>query len=301
MTDEVLDNPSPGASDATPVSDQSTNIVSAPEVAAPVAPQTWPDNWRQAMAGDDEKELKRLERMKSPNDVFKSYRELEKLKSGFTPPPKKPEDGATPEEVKAYRDYLGVPESHSGYDLKFDDGTAIGEDVMPHIEGFLKHAHANNMSPEVVKSSIKFYMDDIAQEQERISTLNYEAKINGIAELKSEWGGEYKGNINSIQSLFADAPEGTMDSLLNARGPDGLNFANNPANIKWLVGLAKTINPTASLLPSGANDLASIDTELDKLRTQMNSSDPVERNKYWKDPKAQERLLALTQAKQKAV
>ncbi len=297
MTDEVLDNPSPGASDA-PVD---TNIINTPDAAAPVVPQTWPDNWRQEMAGGDEKELKRLERMKAPTDVYKSYRELEKLKSSFVPAPKRPEAGATPEELKAYREHIGVPEDYKGYDLRFDDGTAIGEDVMPHVEGFLKHAHENNMPPDVVKSSLKFYMDDIAREQDRIAELNYEAKTNGIAELKSEWGGEYKGNINSIQSLFADAPEGTMDSLLNARGADGLNFANNPANIKWLVGLAKTINPTASLLPSGANDLASIDTELDKLKGQMNSKDPTESAKYWKDPKAQARFLALTQAKQKAV
>lgn len=294
MTDETLDNPDNGTGDIV-----ETSIIDTPEAKAPIVPQTWPDNWRHELSGGDEKELKRLERMKSPADVYKSYRELEKIKSSFTPPPKKPGEGATPEEIKAYRDYVGIPDDPKGYDLNFDDGTAIGEDVMPHIEGFLKHAHESGLSKDAVKSTLKFYMDDITKEQSRIKELNDEARINGITDLKSEWGGEFKGNMNAIQSLFTEAPEGVMDSLLNARDEAGLKFANNPANIRWLVGLAKTINPTASLLPAGANDASSIDTELEKLQGQMNSKDPAERNKYWKDPNAQSRYLALTQAKQK--
>ena len=100
MTD-TLDNPEPGSSD--------TTILNSPEPAPIQAPQTWPDNWRQEMAGGDEKELKRLERMKAPTDVYKSYRELEKLKSSFTPPPKRPTADSSPEEVAAYREAAGLP------------------------------------------------------------------------------------------------------------------------------------------------------------------------------------------------
>lgn len=289
MSDEILDNPAPEAS-------PSQNIIDTPE---PVlsAPQTWPENWRHEMSGGDEKELKRLERMKSPADVFKSYRELEKMKSSFVPPPKKPGEGATEDEIKAYRQHIGVPESPKDYDLNFDDGTAIGDDVMPMVEGFLEFAHKSNLPGDVVKSTLKFYMDDVAKRQDELHTLNEEARINGTAELKAEWGGEFKGNINSIQSLFSEAPKGTMEALLNATDASGLKFANNPDNIRWLVGIAKQLNPTASLLPAGANDEASINTELEKLVAQMNSKDPAERDKYWKNPKAQDRYLKLSQAK----
>lgn len=294
MTEAALDNPAPGTGDIV-----DPNIIDTPADKAPVVPQTWPDNWRHELSGGDEKELKRLERMKSPADVYKSYRELERLKSSYTPPPKKPGEGATPEEIKAYRDHAGIPDDPKGYDLNFDDGTAIGEDMMPYVEGFLKHAHDSGLPKDVVKSTLKFYMEDVAREQSKIASLNDEARVNGITNLKSEWGAEFKGNMNAIQSLFTEAPEGVMQSLLNARDESGLKFANNEANIRWLVGLAKSINPTASLLPAGANDASSIDTELEKLQGQMNSQDKAERDKYWKDPKAQARYLALTQAKQK--
>jgi hypothetical protein len=296
MTDEILDNPTFGSGDQTAIA---TNIINTAEPLVPVAPQTWPDNWRQEMAGNDEKELKRLERMKSPADVYKSYREIEKLKSSFTPIPKKPTAESTPEEVKAYRDHLGIPETFDKYDLSFDDGTAVGEDLMPQVNGFLQYAHEHNIPPEFVKGPLKFFLDDVAREKEAIAERNDEARIEGSAKLRAEWGNaEYKGNINAIQSLFTDAPEGTMDRLLNAADSSGLKFANNADNIRWLVGLAKTINPTASLLPAGANDAAGIETELAKLQSQMNSHDSVERNKYWKDQKAQSRYLELTKAKQ---
>jgi hypothetical protein len=295
MTDEILDNLQASPSDT----QQDVNITNTPAESAPVVPQTWPDNWRYEMAGGDEKELNRLERKKAPTDVYKSYRELEKIKSSCVPAPKKPTSESTPEEVKAYRESIGVPEDYKAYDLSFDDGTAIGEDLMPAVDGYLKFAHESNLPPEVVKSNIKWFMDDIAQEQARVKQANDEARVNGLVQLKSEWGGEFQGNMNAIHSLFTEAPEGVQQSLFNAVGADGLKFANNPDNIRWLVNVAKAINPTASLLPAGVNTEAGIDTELEKLQSMMHSKDPAESNKYWKDPKAQERFLALTQAKQK--
>lgn len=297
MTDDVLDNlANDSSSDNVDLSsDVSTN---EPQVVAETKPlQSWPDNWRELMSGGDEKELKRLQRMASPEAQYKSYRELEKIKSSFTPPPKKPTADSTPEEVKAYRDAVGVPDDYNGYDLNFDDGTTIGDDQKPMVEGYLKYAHENNLSKDQVKNQLQWYMKDVAEQQQALYEKNEQAAVEGRVALKAEWGGEYQGNVNSIQSLFTDAPEGMMDSILNYRGADGLKFANNPDNIRWLVGLAKQVNPTASLLPVGANSEAGIDTELAKLQSQMNSSDTAERNKYWKDPQAQERFLKLTQAK----
>lgn len=282
MLDELLDNSpaDPSTADAPTAQPAADPIVSAP---ADVAPPAWPDNWRQVMAGGDEKELKRLERMKTPADVYKSYREIEKIKSSFTPPPKAPTAESTPEEIKAYRDHYGVPEDHTKYDLNFEDGTAIGDDVMPVLEGYLKYAHERNRTPAQVKEDVKWYMEDMARAQEQIQSMNNEAEQKGKAELKAEWGPNYKGNFNAINSLFVDAPAGVKEALMLSRGDDGLMFGNKTDNIRWLVNIANQLNPTASLVPSGANDAASIDTELDKYRGWMNSKDPVERNKYWKD------------------
>ena len=85
---------------------------------------------------------------------------------------------------------------------------------------------------------------------------------------------------------------------MGSAGPDGLKFANNPDNIRWLVGLAKEINPTATLVPPGPDQAASIDSEISRITALMNSPDKSERDKYWKDEKMQARFTQLNMAKQ---
>jgi hypothetical protein len=259
MSEEILDNPAP---DAGPSDDiQNTNILDTTPNDAVSVPATWPENWRDEMAGGEEKYLKQLERLNSPNDVFKSY-----------------------------------PDSPDGYSLDFDDGTVIGDDIKPQLEGYLKYAHDNNTPPETVKNTISWFMNDVQAQQEAYKAANDEARINGITELKTEWGGEYQGNMNAVHSLFTNAPDGTMDNLLNSAGPDGLKFANNADNIRWLVGLAKQVNPTATLVPPGPDQAASISTEIANIEKMMHSPDKAESSKYWKDEKMQARYVQLKQA-----
>jgi hypothetical protein len=292
MTDEILDNPAP----ETGASEEPTNILNSPKVEN-AAPQTWPDDWRENMAGGDEKYLKQLQRLNSPMDLGKSYFEAQKKISSYKPAVEKPGPDATPEALKAYRDSIGVPEDPSGYNLDFDDGTVIGEDIKPQLDGFLQFAHESNMAPDTVKSTLSWFIKDVEAQRENVKLANDEARINGIAELKSEWGAEYQGNINAVQSLFTNAPEGMLDRLMFAKDDQGLNFANNPDNIRWLASLAKQLNPTATLVPPGPDQAGSIDAEISKIQAMMNSPDASERNKYWKDDKMQERYALLNKAR----
>lgn len=299
MTDEILDNPAPDAGPseivAPDVNAAPESIINSPDIASP---QTWPDDWRSQMAGGDEKFMKQLDRFGAPNDVYKSYRELQTKASSQKQVIEKPTSESTPEQLAAYRESVGIPETADGYNLDYEDGTVIGENMKPQVDDFLKFAHENNTSPEAVKDIVGWQMRNIQAQEEALSVANDEARINGSAELRSEWGGEFQGNMNAVHSLFTEAPEGTMDSLLTSAGPDGLKFANNPDNIRWLVGLAKQLNPTATLVPPGPDQAGSIDTEIENIQKIMNSPDRAESNKYWKDDKMQARFAQLNQAKQ---
>ena len=294
MTDEALDNPAPEAGPSEVIAPES--IIDTPALDMP-SPQTWPDNWRNEMAGDDEKQLKMLERLKSPLDLGKSWFESQKVISSRKPAIEKPGDDATEEQISAYRESIGVPSSPDGYDLNFDDGTVIGDDVRPQLDGFLNYAHESNMPADQVKSTVSWFMKDVEAQAENLRVANDEARISGTAELQAEWGGEFKGNMNAINSLFTEAPKGTLESLLSSAGPDGLKFANKADNIRWLVGLAKQVNPTATLVPPGPDQAGSIDAEIEKIQKIMNSPDKTESSKYWKDDKMQARFAQLNQAK----
>lgn len=296
MSEEALDNPAPEAGPSDDI--QNTSILDSTPDDAVTVPATWPENWRDQMAGGEDKYLKQLERLNSPQDVFKSYRELQGKLSSQKPAIEKPGDGASEEDIKAYRESIGVPDSPGGYSLDFEDGTVIGDDIKPKLDGYLKHAHESNLPPEVVKSTVSWFMQDMEAVQEAKNNANDEARINGITELKAEWGGEFQGNMNAIHSLFTNAPEGTMENLLNSAGPDGLKFANNPDNIRWLANLAKEANPTATLVPPGPDQAASVEAEINKIKEIMSSPDKSVRDKYWGDQAMQTRFMQLNQSKQ---
>jgi hypothetical protein len=293
MSEDILDNPAPNAGP----SDAPSNITDTPPSDV-TATQTWPDQWRQELSGGDEKLMKQLERFNGVPDLHKSYLELQTKFSSQSKVINKPGEDATPEQWSEYRESIGVPETSEGYNLDFEDGTVIGEDFQPQVDDYLKFAHESNVPPELVKSTIAWQMNNIQAQQEALKTANDEARIEGTAELRSEWGGEFQGNINAVHSLFTEAPEGTMERLFSGVGEDGLKFANNPDNIRWLVNLAKQVNPTATLVPPGPDQAGSIDAEIEKIQKIMNSPDKSESDKYWKDDAMQARFVKLNQAKQ---
>jgi hypothetical protein len=296
MSEDNLDNLAPDASPSDAPDQES--IITSTDSNEVKTPQVWPDDWRDQMAGGDEKSLTQLARINSPNDMFKSYRALQAKMSSQKPVIEAPGADSTDEEVKAYRESIGIPDDPSGYNLDMEDGSVIGEDIKGKLDGYLKHAHDSNLHPDVVKSTVSWFMNDVEAQQESIRVANDEARINGITELKAEWGGEFQGNMNAIHSLFTNAPEGTMDNLLGSVGPDGLKFANNPDNIRWLSNLAREANPTATLVPPGPDQASSISAEIEKIESIMHSPDRVESKKYWNDPEMQSRYVKLKQAQQ---
>ena len=85
---------------------------------------------------------------------------------------------------------------------------------------------------------------------------------------------------------------------MGSAGEDGLKWANNPDNIRWLVGTAKEMNPQATLVPPGPAQDGRINTEIETLQKMMHSPDKAERAKYWGDQKLQDRFTQLNQSQQ---
>ncbi|MEJ2419937.1 MAG: hypothetical protein P8Y45_24070 [Exilibacterium sp.] len=135
-----------------------------PEV---TAPQDWPDNWRNLLAGEDEKSLKQLERYQSPNDVWKKTRNLEvefsKRKPRLEFDPEMPA-----EKLAQWREQEGIPESADKYKLEYDDGLTIGEDDKAEVDEYLKYAHEKNIPESHVKESVRWLFDAIDDQGMRL-------------------------------------------------------------------------------------------------------------------------------------
>ena len=105
----------------------------------------WPADWRDTVSKGDAKILARMGRYASPAAAMEA---LVAAQNRISAGELKPVLGknATPEQVKEYREALGIPETPDKYDLGKDikiegmDPTLLGE--------VLKEAHESNQTPE---------------------------------------------------------------------------------------------------------------------------------------------------------
>jgi hypothetical protein len=242
--------------------------------------------------------MARLQRFTTPKDIFTSYRALEqRLSAGelkaVTPFP----DKGTPEQQAAWRKEQGLPAKPEEYDLTFADGLVIGEDDKPFVDNFLKAAHAANYTPTQVKEALRFHYANQEAQAEAREQADADVARKVIDELRLEWGGDYRTNMNGISTLLKLAPAGVEEKLKNSRTADGTPVMSDPDTLRFLVGLFRQINPVSSVVPAGdeAAMNKSIDDELSQIKDVMRTN----RAKYNKDEKMQARYRELIAAKER--
>lgn len=252
----------------------------------------WPDDWREKLAGGDEKLLKQLRRyqsLKAWSDAGVAARQ--KISSGEYRAPL-PKD-ASDDQVKAWRAENGIPETPEGYLEALPDGLNIGEDDKPIIGKFAQEMHGLNASPEVVGKAVDWYF----REQEAQAAAQKEADKKAMRdaedELRAEWGAEYRSNINALNNWLDGAPEGLKDNILSARLGDGTILGNNPAAVRWLTSLAAEMNPGGTIAPgSGMSNAESVESEIARLEKLMRT----DRKAYQKE---EGKYLQLLEARAK--
>lgn len=169
MTDTVLEPNTPAAADPAaagapppadpPAADPKPAAAAGDPPADPAAPGTlldggegdanpeappsdWPSDWKQRLAGDDEKLQKFVNRFSSPKSLLDKVLNQEKLISSGAYKKAMPGEGAKPEEIAEWRKQNDIPESHDKYDLKLEDGLVVGENDKASLDAVLHVAHA---------------------------------------------------------------------------------------------------------------------------------------------------------------
>ena len=137
-------------------------------------------NWSDSFSEADKKMISD-KGWKSPQDMFKSYQEIEKFASNKISIPKA--DDA--EAWKKLDAKLGCPETIEGYELK-----DIAEVDKPFMDDFKNAALQAGMRPNQVNAMYEFYKG----RQDQI-TEAFNAQVEkDKEEIKSEWGDDYSKN-----------------------------------------------------------------------------------------------------------
>jgi len=257
---------------------------------------SWPEMWRQNLAGSDEAELKRLERFAAPGDIYKSFRALEKrLSSGelkaVTPFPEK----GTDQEKNAWRAENGIPESHDKYEINLSNGLVLGDDDAPIVDDFKQFAHKKNLPNAAVSAGVEWYAEHKQKQQEQRALAFKQKQQQTEEQLRQDWGADYRPNITSIES-FLDSKVSADSDLkdLIMRG-----VQTNAEFAQLFAGIVREINPVTTILPGSNSNPQLLDNEIESWEKKMGdkSSD------YWKGPNAeknQERYRKLLEARDKA-
>jgi len=252
---------------------------------------TWyGDDWRQQIAGDDEKQLTQLGRYKTPADVWNKARALEqRITSGELKDTSPFPGEGTDEEKSAWRGANGVPESFDKYELTQDlddDGKAI-------LEGFLQHAHANNYDTDLVNGMVDYFISKYDTDTNASGEADAGRKAANEDALRAEWGPDFRGHMNRIDGLLDMVGEGKGTEVLEARMADGTMLRDSPEAMNFLLEAALSINPATALTPSGdMGTIDSIEDEILAIKAKMPTKE------YKDSPKMQERYRTLITARE---
>lgn len=246
-------------------------------------------DWRRGIAGDDDKYYADLQRFSTPLDYGNSFREAQQtIRSGNLKAALK--DDATEEDVAAYRENNGIPAEAKGYLDNLPEGLVVGEDDKAIFEEFMGALHTKNAAPEVAHAAIEWYNGFAQREQDAIADMDntHSTETNDL--LRSEWGGDYRANLNLVTGLIASTfGEEASDQLLNGRYADGKAFMNDPNVLKGLAELARKTNPVMQMGGDTHTAQQSLNDEITELETFMREH----RTDYNNDEVKQKRLNTL--------
>lgn len=272
----------------------------APAAASPAAPAPvddskpgyWAQDWRERLAGTDDKALAQLKRYASPEDVWKKARALEVERSSGRLKPVLEKD-STPEQLAEYRKAWGIPEAADKYDLT---GVSVDDADKPLLGKVFAELHGAHATTDQAKAVAKAWATVKSEALASQHAKDTETQKKTEDELRGEWGTEYRRNMSLVtQLLDGNGDQKTIDNFLRGRLADGTPIGSSATALKLLLGVALKSNPTGTVVPSGGGDpAASIESEIATIEKTMREN----RKAYNNDEKMQERYRTLIDARE---
>lgn len=192
---------------------------------------------REMLAGGDEKYLSELARYKSKEALLASVREARKIARNAGKVPTL-SDKATEKEVKAFREAMGIPDEPDAYPVAFREDYQASDFDTQALSSFKEHMHGKNADPRAASAAIEWFQDfAVAQQQELNATLAKTAKETQST-LRTEWGGEYEGNLNAAKQLLTtQLGEDGLTQMMSLRLMDGSRLQDNLPFVKMMAQL----------------------------------------------------------------
>lgn len=235
---------------------------------------------REALAGGDEKLLSSLERYKSVDAISKAFKEA-RAAAKQAGKPLTLSEKASEEEVKAYREAMGIPDEAKDYPVKFRDDFKPSDEDAEILGSFKEYLHAKNADPRAANAALEWYQDFAAAKQQELSSTLVKVAKETQATLRNEWGGEYDGNLNAAQELMkSHLGEEGFGEMMNVRLMDGSRLQDNIAFVKMMAQLGGDYYGGNAIM---TGDLETTSKTLQERKDELMALRATDSTKYFSD------------------
>lgn len=231
----------------------------------------WPSDWREQVSeGIDPKQAKMLERFPSVKELAKSWIAQRQLISSGEYKRAAPK-GDSPEELKAWREEQGIPDSPDGYEVPVAPGVdmnALDETSKAGIGVFKESFLAAGLNKEQGTVVAQGLLKMAALQTEATAQADASARDSVEDALRAEWGADYRRNLNMNGAFLKQHFGDGMESLLSARTPEGTRLADMPEFNKFLNAMARNTGGDV-MFDGDVKGGASIESQLEEIRKVM--------------------------------
>jgi hypothetical protein len=255
-------------------------VVSSEADAKPTNEFSW-NEYVNNVKTKNEKLAKTLERYSSVDDVTKALFEAKQLISKGVKEPELPKN-ATEEQIKEYRQKIGVPESSDKY--QFPETVKVKDEDKPLWDLFGKFAIENNISQEDFgKLAPAYYAMEAAIREQ--GEADYKTIVREQdAAVKEMWGSDATTNIKTNEDFLINSGGETLAQLLlGATSSDGKPLGNNPVVAKWINEQARQAGYSSLMPYYSQTSIDDLNTKIENLEKMMGDHNSA----YWKGEHAQ--------------
>ena len=232
--------------------------------AAPKADASPPD-WRAAL-GDDLRP--KLEKFTSSTDLAKSYVELQAMVGKRVAVP---DENATPEQVAAFREKLGVPKTPGEYKLavpaNLPEGVVDVAVATADLQKYAALAHQHGIPPKQMQEMVnQFYADQVAATQQAAGA-NAARTEQAVNKLFAEWGGDKDANITYAQRAVKQFDtDGQFTAFLAEAKVDGIALGNHPMFLKLFARAGRAMAEDGAQLEPSPTEMSTYRSQADEFR-----------------------------------
>jgi len=202
--------------------------IETPPETPPVVPPVVTDDWRSSL-DENVRNHPSLKDFKTPNDVVKSWVEVQKLigPEKIIMPGKDADEKEWNERVF---DRLGRPKDPKEYqlptDLQIPKELPISEKL---VDGFRGIAHKTGMLPKQFQEAYKWFMNEQITAHNNSIAANKKSSDEARTALRTEWGAAFDQNLALGEKVLQSYGD---EKVINFVRQNGLN--TNPDFVKFL-------------------------------------------------------------------